>query len=289
MTGEDDAMTEPRATFQIDSPSNPRIKAALALRDRRERDASGRTLVDGARESRRVLEAGARVVAAFVAPDLLAGDDGPTAIDLARRAGADVWNVGRRAFERLAFGDRADGIVLIVETPTTELGDLLPEELGHDPLLVVTEDLEKPGNLGAILRSADGAGVDGLIAIGGTDLFNPNVIRASVGTVFAMPIASATRSEALEWLRANGIRPIAARLDADRSYADADLTGPVAIVLGSEAEGLSRSWHESDVEAVRLPMLGIADSLNVSVAAAILLYEARRQRDSARTGDTGGE
>jgi len=273
----------------IDSPSNPRIKAAVALRERRERESTGRTLVDGARESRRALEAGVRVVTAFVDLDRLAGEDGTTALDLARRLGVDVVELSGRAFDRLAYGDRADGIVLVVETPRTAL-EALPSPLDHPPLLVVVEGIEKPGNLGAILRSADGAGADGLVAVGGTDLFNPNVIRASVGTIFSVPIAAATAAETRDWLRARGLRAVAARVDAERVHTDTDLTGALAIILGSEAEGLSDAWRgrpgASDLEAVRLPMLGLADSLNVSVAAAILLYEARRQRDAAATGDT---
>src|SRR5207249_3434042 len=137
---------------RIESATNPRVKAALALRDRRDRERSGRTLVDGARESRRALESGARVITAFVAPELLGSGDGPVALELARAAGAEVLELGPRAFERLAFGDRADGIVLVVETPPTNLEALALDLLDHDPLLVVTEGLEKPGNLGAILR-----------------------------------------------------------------------------------------------------------------------------------------
>src|SRR5262249_46151866 len=181
---------------------------------------------------------------------------------------------------------RADGIVLVVETPSTNLEALALDLLDHDPLLVVTEGLEKPGNLGAILRSADGAGADGLVAVGGTDPFNPNVVRASVGTVFSVPVASAGATEARAWLRDHEIRLVAARVDAERLHTEIDLTVPIAIVLGSEAEGLSPAWRSSDIEPVRLPMLGVADSLNVSVAAAVLLYEARRQRDSAAPGDT---
>ena len=279
------ATTRSPAPTRIESASNPRIKAALQLRDRREREASGRTLVDGARESRRALEAGAHVVTAFVAPELLASEDADVAVELARTRGAEVLELGPRAFERLAYGDRADGIVLVVEMPPTDLGSFLLHP-GEAPLVVVTEAVEKPGNLGAILRSADGAGVDGLIAIGGTDPFNPNVIRASVGTVFGVPIAVATRADALGWLRDHRVRLVAARVDAARLHTE-------AIVLGSEAEGLTDAWRTAEVEAVRLPMLGLADSLNVSVAAAVLLYEARRQRDSIaadsrpRTGDTG--
>jgi TrmH family RNA methyltransferase len=145
-------------------------------------------------------------------------------------------------------------------------------------LIVVTEDVEKPGNLGAILRSADGAAAAAVIAVGGTDLYNPNVIRASIGTIFSVPVVAATASETVAWLRERRVRIVAAKVDAERAYSDTDLTGPVALVVGSEAVGLSAAWDGADVEAIHLPMLGTADSLNVAATAAVLLYEARRQR-----------
>jgi RNA methyltransferase, TrmH family len=258
----------------IDSPANPRIRAALRLRERRGRDETGQTIVDGARECLRALEAGVGVVEAFVCPGLLESADARRAAELV--AGRTV-EVSSRAFERLAYGDRADGIVLVVRSPGTALTDLhLPEV----PLLVVTEDVEKPGNVGAILRSADAVGANAVITAGGTDLFNPNVVRASVGTVFSVPVASAPAADVAGWLRGRGIRILASRVDAMDLHVDADLTGPVAIVLGSEANGLSDAWRGPDVQGVRLPMLGGADSLNVSAAAAVLLYEAWRQRRS---------
>ena len=144
--------------------------------------------------------------------------------------------------------------------------------------MVVLEGVEKPGNLGAVLRSADGAGANALIvADPRTDLFNLNVIRASAGTVFGVPLAVAPADAVITWLRERGIRIVATRVGA-AAYTDADLRGPLAIALGSETEGLSEQWAGAGIEAVSLPMLGIADSLNVSVTAAVLLYEARRQR-----------
>jgi TrmH family RNA methyltransferase len=263
----------------IDSPSNPRVRAAAALRERRDRDRSGLTLVDGGREARRAIEADVEVETAFVCPDLLTSTDARAAAEaIASRGVGNVVEVSERAFEKLAYGDRSDGIVLVVRPAPRRLDDL---RLGPAPLVVVTEDVEKPGNLGAILRSADGAGADAVLAVGGTDVYNPNVIRASVGTVFSVPIAAAPATDAMAWLRGHGIRIVAARTDAQRLYADADLTGPLAIALGSERVGLSAEWHRADVEGVRLPMTGVADSLNVSVAAAVLLYEAWRQRRPA--------
>jgi TrmH family RNA methyltransferase len=145
--------------------------------------------------------------------------------------------------------------------------------------VAVIEGVEKPGNLGAVLRSADGAGVDAVVvADPATDPWNPNAIRASLGTVFTVPIAVATAAEAFDWLRNQGIGAVAALVDAPLSYTDADLTGALAIVLGSETAGLSEVWRTGDVTPVRVPMRGVADSLNVSVTAAILFYEALRQR-----------
>jgi TrmH family RNA methyltransferase len=260
--------------MEITSRSNPRLRAAARLRDRGARKDSGLTLVDGARELDRALESGVKVESAFVCPDLL-----DAAADLVvaevRARGVETFECTKPVFEVVSFGDRAEGIVAVVRTPALTLHDL---ELSPSPLVVVTEDVEKPGNLGAILRSADGAGADAVIAIGGTDLYNPNVIRASVATVFALPVVSASADETAAWLRQRGIRIVATVVEAALPYSEADLRGPIAIVLGSEAEGVSATWRGADVEAVSLPMLGVADSLNVSATAAVLLYEARRQR-----------
>jgi RNA methyltransferase, TrmH family len=262
------------------SPSNPRIRSVARLRHRRERDASGLTLVDGAREIRRALEAGVDIVEAFVCEPLLAGEDARVALDLLADRHVPLTGTTEAAFAKIAFGDRAEGLVAVVRAPSLRLDDLTPP---IDPLLVVVEGVEKPGNLGAILRSADGAGADAVIAASPrTDLANPNVIRASAGTYFAVPLAAAPTSEVIAWLRERRVRVVAARVEAERAYDEADLSGPLAVVLGSEAEGLTDAWQGEDVETVRLPMHGIADSLNVSVAAAVLLYEARRQRDRHR-------
>jgi TrmH family RNA methyltransferase len=227
------------------------------------------------------------VEAAFVCPPLISTTEAKRVAEKLGQdvgpfgASIDVVEVGERAFEKLAYGDRSDGVVLVVRAPRSALADL---QLPPDPLVVVTDDVEKPGNVGAILRSADAVGASAVIAAGGTDLFNPNVIRASVGTVFSMPIAAAPAGEVAAWLRERGLRILATRVDAELLHVDADLTGSVAVVLGSEAEGLSDAWRDHDVEAVRLPMAGVADSLNVSVAAAVLLYEAWRQRRSGSAG-----
>jgi TrmH family RNA methyltransferase len=266
-------MTTPMLT----SAANPRIRSALQLRARRHRDATGLTIVDGARELRRALDAGVEVVEAFVCEPLLAGPDARVALDRLLAGTAPVHPTSETAFARLAFGDRVEGLVAVIRPRSTALADLAVPD---DALVVVIEGVEKPGNVGAVLRSADGAGADALIAASPrTDLHNPNVIRASAGTVFTVPLAAAGADDVVAWLGARRIRMVAARVDAPTRYTDADLTGPLAIVLGTEDRGVSERWRRPDVAAVHLPMLGVADSLNVSVAAAVLLYEARRQRD----------
>lgn len=268
----------------LTSLANPRIKAAVGLRDRRERDSTGLTLVDGAREVGRALAAGVALVEVFVCESLLAGPDARQALDLLRGRDIPLQPVSETVFAKLAFGQRAEGLVAVVRIPSTALDEL---RLPAVPLVVVVEGVEKPGNLGAVLRSADGAGADAVIAASpATDLFNPNAIRASAGTIFAVPLAAAPSGETLGWLAGRALRIVTALVDAEKAYTDADLTGPLALVLGAEAEGLSDAWRKPDVQAVRIPMLGVADSLNVSVSAAILLYEARRQRDrSSSTSD----
>jgi TrmH family RNA methyltransferase len=264
-------------TIDIASSSNERIKAAVRLRDRSERDETGLTIVDGVREIDRALDARVRIETAYVCEPLLS-PTGIALVDRLRGVDASVLLTSEPAFRKVAFGDRVEGVVAVIHQPPHELADLaLPDE----PLLVVLEGVEKPGNLGAILRSADASGADALIAADPrTDLFNPNAIRASTGTVFAVPVAAAGSADVRAFLDDRSIRVVAAKPDAALDYTAVDMTGPVAILLGSEAQGLTEAWSKPDVSAVRLPMAGIADSLNVSTAAAILLYEARRQRQS---------
>lgn len=262
----------------ISSARNPRIRAALDLRDRRARDEAGLTLIDGARELLRALEGGATVLEVFV-DDRHVTPAGREVVGRARETRASIVGVTGDVIERLSYGERTEGVVGTVRIPDLSLDALV---LPPDPLLVVVEGVEKPGNLGAIVRTADAAGADAVIAADPrTDLFNPNAIRASLGTVFAVRIAAAPSAEVRPRLEREGISIIAARVDAPTLYTDVDLRGPLAIVLGSEAEGLTDAWRGEGVTAVRLPMLGLADSLNVSTTAAVLLYEARRQRGLA--------
>ena len=263
----------------LTSLANPRVKAAVRLRDRRERESTGLTIVDGVRELVRALDAGVEVVEAFVADGLVRTNEARDVVG--RLAGTTGFtSVSEAVIGKLAFGDRSDGVVAIVRSPSTALGPAI-DGLPSDPLVVVVEAVEKPGNLGAILRTAAGAGADAVVAADArTDLFNPNAIRASLGTIFAVPVAAAPSGEVLDRLVAAGTRVVAARVDADALYSEADLRGALALVLGSESEGLTSAWTDPRVEPVRIPMRGAADSLNVSVAAAVLLYEVVRQRSA---------
>jgi TrmH family RNA methyltransferase len=187
-----------------------------------------------------------------------------------------MLEVSEQVFARLAFGQRAEGIVAVAAEPPRHLEDL---KLPKNPLVVVLEGVEKPGNIGAVLRSADAAGVSALVlAAPRTDLFNPNAIRASLGTIFSLPVAAAPADDVLAWLRQQRLQIVAARVEGSAVYTEIDYRPPTALVLGSEALGLSSLWAGDEVRAVRLPMLGAADSLNVSAAAAVLFYEALRQR-----------
>ncbi len=266
----------------LTSAANPRFRAAVALRDRRDRVRTGRLLVDGAREVARALDAGVTLVEAFVAAGPAPDPDVAAVAARAAALGVPLVPIAPELLARLAYGERASGIVAVATAPGTSLSALgLPDVA---PLVGVLEDVEKPGNLGAVCRSADGAGLDALIAARGSaaaaDPWNPNAVRASLGTVFTLPMAVAATADVLAWLRDRGLRVVAARVDGSVDYTDVDLTGPVALVLGSEARGLTAEWSGSDVIAVRLPMRGRVDSLNVAAAAAILFYEARRQRDA---------
>jgi TrmH family RNA methyltransferase len=200
-------------------------------------------------------------------------------LDRLPSSGAEILEVDERVFRKLAFGQRIEGVLGVARTPVAELADLtLPER----PLIAVLEGIQKPGNLGAVLRSADATGLSAVIlADGGTDLYNPNAIRASLGTIFTVPVAAASAEQTLAWLRQHELLIFATRVDAALSYTEADYRQPAAIVLGSEATGLTAAWSADDVTAIGIPMLGAADSLNVSVAAAVVFYEALRQRSAS--------
>jgi len=262
---------------RITSRQNQRVKDAVRLRTRRNRDRRGLCLIDGAREVLRAIEAGVVCVEAFICDPTYLSSDARQAVTTLATTPAELLYVSPDVYEKLCFGERDEGVVVVAETPRHTLSEL---DLPTRPLVAVVEGVEKPGNLGAILRSADAAGMDAVIvADGRTDLYNPNTIRASLGTVFRSNVCETSTAEVVAWLQMHNLAIVAARPDADTPYTAADLRGGVAIVLGNEAAGLSRVWGGAEVQAVQLPMHGIADSLNVSTTAAVLFYEALRQRE----------
>jgi len=271
------------ATERIESPKNPRIKALVRLHARREREREGRTLVEGTRETSRALQAGVAIEAVYVAPAMLS----PEGFELRRAlasAGVTTVEVTNEAFDRVSRRQGPDGVVAVIRPPERTLSML---DLPADPLLLIAVDTEKPGNLGALIRSADAAGADALLCVGGagTDPWNPGVIRASMGSVFTLPVVAVDEAAARSWLRARDVPIVATSPTAEVDVWDADLKGPVAIVVGPEHEGLDGGWTDDAANRVRVPMRGAADSLNVSVTGALLLFEALRQRRAARPTD----
>ncbi len=260
----------------ITSRQNPRVKDAARLRERRHRERQQRILIDGVRELTRAMRGNVNLLEVFVCESQCTGADAKRLLETLPDCGAEILPVTEPVFEKLSFGDRAEGVLGVAEMPRSVLAELpLPER----PLVAVLQGVEKPGNVGAVLRSADGAGLSALIvADGRTDLYNPNAIRASLGTIFTVPVCAAATDETLDWLRAGGLQIFAARVDGSVRHSEVDYRGPTAIVLGSETSGLSAAWRADDVVAVQVPMLGVGDSLNVSATAAVLFYEALRQR-----------
>jgi RNA methyltransferase, TrmH family len=268
------------AELEITSPANPRIKQVVALRRRRGRDESGVTLVEGSAEIGLALAAGVRPATLYYCP-ALTGQDSLSLADRSRDLGAEVIRVSVPVFEKISYREGPDGWLAVVPSVETSLAHL---DLGPRPLVLVCAGLEKPGNLGAILRTADAAGVAAVIAADPvTDWGNPNVVRASKGTVFSVPVASASSAEVLDWVSGHGLRIVAATPDATQLVTDAEMTGPTVIAVGAEQAGLSEAWLRRASVRVRIPMFGRADSLNVATSAAIITYEAVRQR--VRAGD----
>lgn len=265
------------AELLITSPSNPRLKALVALRRRRTREEQGATVVEGHDELALAMEAGVVPEVVFHCPELMLDAEVQGAlVRRARALGASTIQLSRAVFEKVAYREGPDGVLAIVPSAGTALADLhLPE----DALVLLCEGLEKPGNLGAILRTADAAGVAAVVAADPvTDWGNPNVVRASKGTVFSVPVASGSLGEVLAWTAAHGIRVVATTPDTTTLHTDVDYRGRVAVAIGTEKYGLSDQALAAAHERVRIPMRGVVNSLNAATAAAVVLYEAVRQR-----------
>ena len=253
----------------ISSIQNPKIKLLTALQKKSaERRSRGVFVVEGQRELQHCVEAGFEVESLFVCKELFTGD-----FDVKNAA---VYTVSPKVYEHIAYRGSTEGVVAVVKCRERSLDDL---ELGETPLIIVLESVEKPGNLGAVLRSADAAKADAVIVCDPlTDLYNPNLIRASIGAVFTVPVVACDSLACIDFLKSKNIQILTAQLQDSSLYYETDMRRGIAIVMGTESTGLTQQWRLAADAHIRIPMLGRLDSLNVSVSAAILLFEAVRQR-----------
>lgn len=274
---------------KISSRQNPRVRRLAELRERSARVESGLFLIEGMRELERAAANGVEFAEFYFCPELMRSPLAERIFAAARErlAPSSIFELSRPAFEKVSYRERPEGVLAVARARSHAL-DVLPpfgEKGGEPPLFLVAESVEKPGNLGALARVADSAGCSALICCGdaGTDVHNPNAIRASQGALFSVPIAVASAREVRDWLFARGVTIFATAPAAEKIYWECDFCVPAAILMGTEATGLSDFWlgeknADSRVVPVAIPQRGAADSLNVSAAASICLFEAVRQR-----------
>ncbi|MDD4295187.1 MAG: RNA methyltransferase [Candidatus Omnitrophica bacterium] len=258
------------------SLSNEKIKKIVKLRDPAFRKEAGVFIVDGPREFRRAVNEGLEPIEIFYCKeycnneimDMISGYLGKNEIT--------IFEVSGKVYEKISYGNRKDGIAAVFKAVYRKFCDI---KLSGQPMIIIADGVEKPGNIGALLRTADCAGIDAVILIGAnTDIYNPNIIRSSTGTVFSVPCFSAQRDEVIEFLKINRFTVFSACPDAEKLYTEQDFTVPSAFIFGSEDKGVSNFWDDYSIEKIKIRMQGIADSLNVSVSAAIIIFEAVRQR-----------
>lgn len=261
----------------LTSRQNPKIKTFEKLKERRERDASGQFLIEGYRELKRATDGNVEIQMLLICPELFLGENEPALIEKIQKSGAEIYECPSYLFEKVSYRDRPDGLMAIAKQMRFSLDQL---QVKKDPFVLIAEGIEKPGNLGSILRSADAAGADAVIVCDRcTDIYNPNVVRASVGTLFTLPVIEANSHETHEWLQKHKIKVAAATPAAKIAFTEANFKGPLAVIVGTEQLGLSEFWMKGADIQVRIPMKGAADSLNVAAATTLLLYEALRQRN----------
>jgi len=259
----------------ITSKQNPAIKKLVTLRRRRARDQAGVAIIDGYEELSCALDAGVRIQTLYYCPELM-GNGHTQRLQTLLASGVQAVELSRDVFEKAAYREGPDGWLAVVPSPATSLNELKPTK---NMLLLVCETIEKPGNLGAMVRTADAAGVDAIISVDGvTDWANPNVIRASKGAVFTVPVVNATAQQTYDWLTQNNVHIVASTPDTSVNFTQADLTKSVALCVGSEKYGHSDWWLQHANQRVVIPMVGKVNSLNVATSAALLMYEAVRQR-----------
>ena len=267
----------------ITSAQNPKIKELLALQEKsKERRKKGLFVVEGRRELMHCIEAGFEPHTLFVCRDILSDRDFDRILGAIEEnfCGSlyPIVEISQQLYDKVAYRGGTEGVIAELRCKDMSLETLKMKE---NPLVVVLESVEKPGNLGAVLRSADASGVDAVIVCDPlTDMYNPNLIRSSIGAIFTVPVATATSEETIAWLKAGGIKIYTAQLQDSEWYYDTDMKGGTAIIMGTEATGLTDVWRKAADAHIKIPMLGRLDSLNVSVSAAILMFEAVRQRNS---------
>jgi TrmH family RNA methyltransferase len=259
----------------ISSTQNPLIKQLLLLKEKsRARKKSGQFLIEGKRELSLAIKGGYKVETVLFYPELFSESEAKSM----SQYNIEIIEISKDVFQKLAHRDTTEGVIAVVSSKTHQLDDL--KLTSKNPLILVAEAPEKPGNIGAILRTADAANVDAvIIANPKSDLYNPNIIRSSVGCVFTTEIAMATSDEAIDFLKKYNFNIFSAILQESEPYHSQDYTLPTAIVVGTEATGLTEEWRQAATKNVSIPMQGVIDSMNVSVAAGILIFEAKRQRD----------
>lgn len=258
---------------QITSAQNPFIKSLVQLQDKaKARRQSGTFIIEGQREIQLARKGGYEIETVLFLPDML------TETEVKNLAGRqiEIIEISREVYQKLAYRDTTEGIIAIAKSKSLGLADL---QLGDNPLVLVAEAPEKPGNLGALLRTADAAHLDAvIIANPKSDMYNPNIVRSSVGCLFTNNIATGTTEEVIDYLKSKNIAIYCATLQDSTSYHTQDYTTPTALVVGTEATGLTQEWRNASTKNIIIPMQGEIDSMNVSVAAAILIFEAKRQR-----------
>lgn len=264
----------------LTSLQNLQVKQVLHLRDRHERDKTSLFLIEGYREVLRATDADWKIDKLMICKELFLGSNEEALIQRLASRGTEIITCVEKVFHKMSYRDRPDGLLAIAPQKKINLHDLKQRNTKDEfPFYVIAEAIEKPGNLGTILRSSDAVGVSGLIVCDRcTDIYNPNVVRASVGTIFTVPTVETSGEEALQWLKERGIAILAATPQATHEYTQVDLVRPLAIAVGTEQLGLSDRWMQQADLQVRIPMNGVADSLNVAMATTLLLYEVLRQR-----------
>jgi RNA methyltransferase, TrmH family len=268
--------------IEISSLRNLKVKEVKNLRDKRERDEKKLFLVEGYKEIFRALQAGVIINSLFFSEELFLKNNEWSLIQKIKDKGVEIFRCPKFLFEKIAYRERPDGLLAIAVQRKKNLSDL--KEIinrSKNPFLVIAEHIEKPGNLGTILRSSDGVGVDAVVICDPcTDIFNPNVVRASIGSLFTQPVIEADSLEVISLLKESQIKIVATTPNCNRLYYEEDLKGPLALIVGTEQYGLTKEWLENSDIKVKIPMKGVADSLNVGAATTIVLYEALRQRST---------